>query len=372
MKITIITGPFEAIPPYSFSAVEKRWYKCAQEFKKRGNNVLFISKKPSDSVNDTDDYIYIKGYGRSGNNLKDKVWRDFVYSVRALNRVKRCDVLVLNTAFTPILAPFYKRRYKVAIYNVARMPKGQMSLYSGIDMLSCVSSSARGVLLNQSPRLKDKSCVISNPIDTECFYYEPKKCSEKPKVIYSGRINPKKGIDILCESIEKLNEEGLNIGLTLVGTTDIAHGGGGDNYIRILNSLAKSYKIEYIGVVRENVLLAKELRKGDIFCYPSVAEMGETFGVAPLEAMALGLPTVLSSLACFTDFAKDGESALFFDHRDKKNRVNQLSHLIRQLVEDKSLFERISIGGAESARAFSTEKIASKYISLFEELISKK
>ena len=371
MKITIITGPFAAIPPYSFSAIEKRWYDCSQEFKKMGNEVLFISKKPSNSVHDTDDCIYIKGYDRSGIDLLDKVWREFFYAVRALNRVRKCDVLVLNSIFTPVFVPLYKKKYKVAVYNVARMPKRQMSLYGGVDMLSCVSSSVRDMLLSQSPRLRNKSCVISNPVNTDYFYYEPKQCSKNPKVIYSGRIHPEKGIDILCESIERLNEEGMRIGLTLVGPADVAHGGGGDKYTDMLNSIAKNYKIEYIGAVRERVLLAKELRKGDIFCYPSVAEMGETFGVAPLEAMALGLPTVVSSLACFTDFAKDGESALFFNHRSE-NRIIQLSHLIRQLVEDTSLYERISIGGAEIAKNFSTDKIALKYMSLFDELLSKK
>lgn len=372
MKITIITGPFASIPPYSISAIEKRWYSCGQEFIKLGHQVNYICKRPNEEVVDTDLVTYIKGYDRSRNDLYDKTVREFWYAVRALNAMEECDILVLNSIYAPIIAPlFYKRKYKAAIYNVARMPKKQMALYSRMDMLSCVSSSVKEVLLEQCPYLEEKVCVISNPVNTEVFTFEKKRCSPTPNVVYSGRVHPEKGLDILCESIERLNKEGIQVGLTIVGPTKVEQGGGGKAYTDKLDAIAKSFRIEYVEAIKDPVMLATELRWHDIYCYPSVAERGETFGVAPLEAMTLGIPTVLSQLACFTDFAKDGYSACMFNHRSA-NRVDELCGQIRRLIEDEYFYEKISMNGAESAKNFSNEKIALRYLSLFKDLLNNK
>jgi glycogen synthase len=40
-----------------------------------------------------------------------------------------------------------------------------------------------------------------------------------------------------------------------------------------------------------------------------VAETGEAFGVAPIEAMAYGCAPLVSNLACFRDFIEDGVTA---------------------------------------------------------------
>ena len=45
MKICIIQGPFKPIPDVAGGAVEKRWYKLALEFVKKGHKVFYISKK---------------------------------------------------------------------------------------------------------------------------------------------------------------------------------------------------------------------------------------------------------------------------------------------------------------------------------------
>ena len=69
------------------------------------------------------------------------------------------------------------------------------------------------------------------------------------------------------------------------------------------------------GTIFSPSLLAKEIRKGDIFCYPSIAGLGETFGVALLRQW-LRLVPIVSNLDCFKDFIVDNENGLVFDHTD--------------------------------------------------------
>ena len=356
--------------PYAIGAVEKRWYECGEEFEKMGHEVLYIAKRPDADVESDKRVTYIKGYSRSSHGMYDKTWREFAYAVRALRAVRQCDVLVMNSIFTPILCPLIRNKYKVSVYNVARMPKKQMSLYN-VDMLSCVSNATRNVLLKQSPRLANKSCVINNPVNTLNFIYSKRTCSNAPSVVYSGRIHPEKGIDILVKSIEVLRQQGMDVKLTLVGPDSRGQGGGGSEYIEYLKSFAKSFTIAHVPAIRDPKQLAAELSKHDIYCYPSMAEQGETFGIAPLEAMALGIPTIVSRLSCFKDFTEDKKSALVFDHRSE-GCVEELASLIKQLATDSLLYDTISLNGAEAAKEISNKKIAAKYISMFQQLLNNK
>jgi glycosyltransferase involved in cell wall biosynthesis len=115
--------------------------------------------------------------------------------------------------------------------------------------------------------------------------------------------------------------------------------------------------------------LLEEYRAASIFVYPSVAETGEAFGLAPLEAMAAGCAVIVSSLRCFDDFIAPGASGLRFDHRaaDPDNRL--ASELLR-LVADPALLERIAAEGHRAARRFETPEIAARMLDDFAALLT--
>ena len=110
--------------------------------------------------------------------------------------------------------------------------------------------------------------------------------------------------------------------------------------------------------------LAEVYRQADLFCYPSLAEKGESFGVAPLEAMATGLPPVVSKLDCFTDFITDGETGFCFDHRGS----DLAQALVMRLHEVFNNWPRtLSIGqrACEIAQQFSYPRVAQLFLEDF-------
>jgi glycosyltransferase involved in cell wall biosynthesis len=373
MKITIITGPFSSIPPNTIGDVERLWYNIACVMTQKGHDIFFVSKRdsPIDQNGNNVDGIYvdyIKGF-KSKKHIVRTVFYDFFYSVKALWQMKKCDVLVMNTFWTPVLCILFKYKYKVSVYNVERIPKGQFKLYKHVDRLSCVSIIVGDILAKQTPSVKNKIKIINNPVNTDVFYSKHNNRTDNfIKLIYTGRVHPEKGLDILVKSFCKLKAEYTNLQLSIVGARDIAHGGGGQEYINRLNSLAGNYKINFIDPIYMPQQLRDEIMSHDIFCYPSVAEKGETFGVAPLEAMATGIPTILSALECFKDFAKDRENALIFNHRSPRPEI-ELCDSIRKLIDNKDFREKIALNGAKTAKRFSTEKIAEEYIQDFKYLL---
>lgn len=359
------------LPPYSTGAVEKVWAKKGEYMLKNGDEIVFVSKRPASHKQNTKNYIYVKGYNRTKSWWED-LFLDLIYSYRALKAAPLSDIVVLNSIWSPILYPLFKRKLKHALYNVARFPKKQLGLYKAVDCLSCVSVAVYNAAIKQTPSLKSKMCVINNPIDTEVFIsHTIRNCSSNPTVVYSGRIHEEKGLDILVTAINILVEQNHKVNLTLIGPIDIASGGSGENYKQYLDSIAKSYKINWVKPIYSAKDLANEVSKGDIFCYPSVASKGETFGVAPLEAMGLGLPTIVSALDCFQDFVEDGKTGLIFNHMDKE-ASQKLARLILKLIESKELYQLLSKNGSEKAKYFSVENIVRVYHNKFIEIINGK
>lgn len=374
MKISIITSPFGCIPPHAIGAIEKRWYNVSKVFVENNNQVYFLSKKPNEinvSNNTFSDGInikYISGYEWK-KSQKVNIILDLIYSIKALLILEKTDILILNTFWTPLLAIFFKWKYKKVVYNVARFPKGQFKFYKYIDRLSCVSTAVYNALILQTPERENQSKIIPNPVDLTFFYPQEKIHSKKFTILYSGRIHPEKGLLVLAAAFDKLCEKYSNVSfeLKLVGATSISEGGGGQVYINEINSKT-SRAISYIPPIYDPKELAKVMNQADIYCYPSLAEKGETFGVAPLEAMALGKATIVSNLDCFKDFAIHNENAYIFNHRE--NPIDNLFLALENIYLDENLRNRIAIQASKDALQFSNKNIADFYLKDFEILLN--
>ena len=364
MKVNIITGPFGCLPPYAIGAVEKLWYSIGTDMRNKGHQVIFISKKPL-KESSMDDSLLLHGYERTGSWVKDFVL-DFVFSIKALSKMPKCDMLVLNSIWSPILCLLFKWKYRRALYNVARFPKKQMGAYFAMSSLACVSTAVYNALIEQSPSMKSRACVIPNPIDTHIFCNEHmvKTLSDSPEVVYSGRVHREKGLDILVKAVTRLHEVGVSVGLRIIGATKIEDGGSGEDYVDYLESLVRGYRITWVEPIFSPSLLAKEIRKGDIFCYPSIAGLGETFGVAPLEAMGLGLVPIVSNLDCFKDFIVDNENGLVFDHTDV--RCDELlANCLMRLLSDEKMYSEMSAKAIKKSAGFSVSRVSDMYMSIF-------
>lgn len=369
MNIAVITSPFCALPPDAIGAVERRWFDVVACFAKEGHLVQLIGKRDK-TILANEERIkrdYITGYSRTGNIYLD-ILLDLFYSIRALKHVDKCDVLVANTFWGPILAPFiFRGKHVKLVYNVARFPKRHVKIYSKVDLFACTSSAVASALKRIVPKWESKICVISNPVNTDyCKVYASVK--KECLVGYHGRIHKEKGLDILASAIATIATEIPQIKMKMIGTWDVGKGGSGETYKARLDELSGG-RIIWTGSISNRNVLAKELQKCLVYCYPSVAEMGETFGVSPLEAMSMGLPTVVSGLECFKDFMKDGENGLVFDHRSN-NPVEALRSKLEILLSNEALRNRCGTAAIETAKAFSTEIIAERWIAKFEEIIN--
>ena len=373
MRITIVTSPFGCLPPTGIGAVEKRWFYVAQEFVRAGHDVAFVCKTPPESApheTGTIAYQYIAGHARTGSIVGDLAL-DFFYSARAMRALPSCDVLVLNTFWSPFLCFLARGKFHKSVYNVARFPKWHFWFFPPVDRLACVSAAIASAVRRRIRRRADRIAVIPNPVNTAAFHPLPRRSKDGTTVLcFSGRVHPEKGLDLLVKAYAELRHTYPSLALTIIGPRSVVLGGGGPAYVDYLESLGKGSPIHWVEAIADPALLAEEISRCDMYCYPSVAETGEAFGVAPLEAMATGRPVIVSALECFSDFVNHGETGLVFDHRHA-DAHRRLADAIRLLIEDQDLAARISHAGAELARSkFSVAGVAHQYLDDFAQLLA--
>lgn len=375
MNIVIIAGPFYSVPPAPSGAVQRIWNDLAPYFVARGHEVTIVCRDhpslPNEMGGERLHYIRSPPYSQTGRLPIDLI-KDFFYSVGVQWRLPAADVYVLNAFWLPVVTPWLHGRDRTYVVGVARMPKGQFWLYPHCQRFCAVSHAVAAALTEERPTYAARTRVIANPVHTDIFLPPTRRTwgEGQQTILYTGRIHPEKGLDLLIDAFRLVNQRHPTTRLRLVGPVRAAEGGGGESFQQSLARKAQGLPVEFRPAISDRPGLARELQSAQYYCYPSVADAGETFGVAPLEAMATGLPTVVSALSCFNDYVRAEANALVFDHRGP-DAAGRLAAALERLLTDQRLRERLSHQAAATARLFSYETIADKYLADFESLVAR-
>lgn len=380
MRITIVQGAFFPVPPIRGGAVEKVWHALGREFARRGHTVTHVSRLcdnlPKEETLEGVRYVRVAGYDtpRSGLWLK---WLDLLYTFRTGRVLPEADILVSNTFWLPILGP---RRSRGLVYvHVARYPKGQMKYYPGSARLQAVSQAVADAVCHdlRVPTISSRVTVIPNPLPDDAWTPKPPLDSERaPMVLYAGRIHPEKGLDMLAEAwTQPWARKGLaGWKLVLAGPWAVASGGGGEEYKAQLERKFASAAdtVEWTGPLfgADTAKLHQLYQNARLFVYPSVAERGESFGLAPLEAMAAGAPCVVSDLGCFRDFIEHNVNGMAFDHRTSKP-ADPLANLLVELAGNAEKRTQLAAAAWATAANYRVEEVASLYLNDFESWLAK-
>ena len=368
MKITILQGACLPVPPLMGGAVEKMWFILGQKFAANGHAVTHVSRQWQDLPFHEQikgvEHIRVAGFNAPANMLLLKIL-DAIYTIRAISAIPNdSDVIVSNTFWAPILLPFF-RSAKVYV-DVARMPKGQMRFYRKAAILRANSTPVAEAIRAELPQQNhEQVSMVPNPLP-----YEAKAMIDlrhKSKVIlFCGRLHPEKGLELLAETANKLPSGWM---IKIIGPWKTAEGGGGEAYLQTLKTLFVGANVEFLEPIYDIEKLNILYQEAAIFVYPSVAEKGETFGLAPLEAMAWGAVPVVSDLACFKDFIKQNENGLIFDHRSA-HAQSHLNESILGLIKDSTFREHLAVAALNVRLSHSPDNIANLFIADFEKMMS--
>ncbi|MFN8358267.1 MAG: glycosyltransferase family 4 protein [Spirosomataceae bacterium] len=364
MKIVIIQGAFLPVPPVQGGAVEKIWYRMGKEFAALGHQVVHISKKHENLASDEKvhdvHYVRVTGF-KTPKSLIILKLLDFFYSFLAIQKIpKSADVIITNTFWAPLL--LRGKLGKKVYVDVQRVPKGQMKFYTHVFRLRSNSLFVTNIIKKEiKHNYHHLISTIPNPLPISEFA-KISFLDKKRIILYVGRLHPEKGVHLLIQAYKQTNQQ---FRLKIVGSSEIAFGGGGSEYMTSLEECAKNLNIEFLGPIYDEDLLNKLYQASAIFVYPSLAETGETFGLAPLEAMSWGCVPIVSDLSCFKDFIKPEENGLSFNHRSD-NAVTELSIQIQRLQDQPTLLSSMSNMALQVRDTHSIESITKQFLNDFQ------
>lgn len=149
-------------------------------------------------------------------------------------------------------------------------------------------------------------------------------------------------------AIKRLRDDGVNLQLTLVG-------GGGARALRKLHRLLAEVDPErsFVSLLPffPNNEIATYLSEADIFIFASSCE---TFGIALVEAMAVGVPIASSNRSSLRETLADGGE--YFDPLD----VNSISSAVLRLIESPGRRADISARAKKLAEKYSWQRCANE------------
>lgn len=185
------------------------------------------------------------------------------------------------------------------------------------------------------------------------------KTDDRPIVLFVGRIQPLKGVDVAVQALAKLDRTDAR--LWIVGG---ASGTGGELEVDRVRDLIASHglgdRVRFVPP-QQHHLLSTYYRAADVSVVPS---RSESFGLVALEAAACGVPTVASAVGGLITLVEHGQTGYLIDGREPE----PYAEAINKILADPVLARRLSISGAARARTYTWSASAARLSRLYQEL----
>ncbi len=191
--------------------------------------------------------------------------------------------------------------------------------------------------------------LVPNGVDLEAFPPGERIPDEGPlRLLCVARLIERKGQRHLIAAMRRLVQEGIDVTLDLVGTGD-ARG----PYEDLVQELGLGGRISFLGYVPREVI-AQHYAAAHVFVLTSY---NEGMSVATLEAMAAGLPVVVTRTGGTAELVDEGVNGFACDWGD----VRTLAGHLRALALNRGLARCMGAGSRVRARRFSWDAPAELY-----------
>lgn len=300
MRILVVSE----LPPYVMGGAENQMARLVSDWLARGHSIECMGRRMPEGHLDfgphrirTHAISVLQGFGRAGRGLsyvrslgsqllKLSKQADLIYcrfigdAVLTACLLKSLGLLKLPLVCAPATAgPGGDVQY---LHSIPLFGIWTKMLFRQCDAVVCIAPAIRAEMLqlgfapDRCPQIPNGIVIQSPPV---------RLGGAVPQLLFTGRFAHQKGLDILLDAVELLQEQGLRFTLSLVGEGPLR------------GWLAETVRAKHLEacVSIESALppesIRERLQKADIFVLPSRAE---GFSNAALEALEAGLPVVMS------------------------------------------------------------------------------
>lgn len=222
-------------------------------------------------------------------------------------------------------------------------PKVYADMCQNMDAVGAVSSACFKMLYQEVPEIRDKLVYIPNMLDAgavkekaqEGIYRGKGKC-----IVSVGGLVPEKHFENALPTAQAMLDSGIDFTWHIVGD--------GPERSKLEALITENQMEERIVLEGSKSNPYPYIKNADLFVHPSYVE---SQGLTVLEAMALGVPCVVTKSLGPCEFIEDGVNGLLTEQSPES-----LSEKVLEILQDKELYQRIK-DNTHCPEQFSPERV---------------
>lgn len=354
MKIAIISSTVFAVPPPGYSGLEQLAWQHAEGLAGRGHEVAIIAPEGSRC-----DRAAVIPCGPPGG------WderRAFQHYQEALPQF---DAIIDHSWQKHTYLMKAEGRLKAPVLGVCHAPVNTMfgSLPPGVDK-PCFVCISKDQAAHFQALFSREAKVAYNGIDLD--FYKPMGGPRSHRFLFLARFSTIKGPDLAIEACRQ-----AGVGLDLVGDTSIT---GEPEFLEKCQSKAQEVNIELMGRIPADVYgppirMVGPATRGECVWWFSQAHcmlhpnqrFREPFGLAPVEAMACGLPVIAWDNGAMRETINQSMAGILV------RSMGELVEAVKSYAP--GITEQVRKNAREWASQFSVQNMISRYEELCQEAI---
>jgi glycosyltransferase involved in cell wall biosynthesis len=170
-------------------------------------------------------------------------------------------------------------------------------------------------------------------------------------LLYLGRLETSKGIDLLCRAFAEIAPELPYLYLDVAGS--------GSREAALREQYASTSQIRFHGHVAGESKEA-HIARSLILIMPSIWQ--EVFGISIVEAYAYGKPVLATRIGGIPELVRDGETGFLVEPRN----IEDWQRAIRRIAANPEEINVMARACREAARAYTLEAVTSAYLHAYE------
>ncbi|MEK6760747.1 MAG: glycosyltransferase family 4 protein [Nanoarchaeota archaeon] len=209
-------------------------------------------------------------------------------------------------------------------------------------------------------RFANNKKIVTLPTGVDSMFYKKilknnfrknNKIVQKKFVLFFGRMSKLKGPEKLALAAINISKKRNDVFFAWIGPDE--------GMAEEVEGLIKNYpNMKYFGPIRGKEKIAEMYQSADVYVLPSYRE---GLPLTLFEAMASGLPIVVSPVNGIPYEINDGENGFFVEYGDVEN----LEKKILKILDDKRLAKIISKNNIKKSRNYDWDLIYGKYMEYY-------
>ncbi len=200
--------------------------------------------------------------------------------------------------------------------------------------------------------------LAPNGVDVRAFRMAAPRNNGPLRIICVARLIERKGQRHLLAALRRLRDAGVTATVEFVGTGDAAQA-----YRAEADRLGIADQVTFAGYVPRE-WIADHYAAADVFVLPSY---NEGMSVATLEAMAAGLPLVVTRTGGTVELVQEGENGLTFAWGDVETLVQHLAYL----AANREVARQMGAASRRRAERMSWDAVAARYLEIFDRMLNR-